>query len=272
MKKTLQLVALLIITGAALTFFFYHASDQFGQAGAATRAGVFSILKCKPGPVEQVDPILQPGGGGSGHLHQFFAGKGIQPKGTKTTRDDMLNGGTTCPLTADTAGYWFPVVYDAQGREVPPIQVNAYYRGRGNLNVFPEDFQAVCAADGSTIHGIGCVEASGSPVGWGCTDREGFATIEQAKPCDKRIIAHIQFKFPKSKNLPKLALHARYPTTAHYISSDGPDAQGGASLHADFWNTWDQEVLTFLVEHCLEGGRSCKGMTDAKLKELGFDG
>ena len=40
--------------------------------------------------------------------------------------------------------------------------------------------------------------------------------------------------------------------------------------HADFWQTWDQPVLDFLVERCLRGGVSCKSMTDDKLASMGF--
>ena len=273
MKKTLVLVGLLIITMTILAFFITRASDQFYDAEAATGPGVFSIVKCKPGPVHQVDPILQPGGGESAHLHQFFAGKGIQPKGTKTTSDDMLNRGTTCPLTAETAGYWVPVVKDKNGDVVPPQQLNVYYRGQGDLRVFPPDFQAICGNTNSAADAQPpCVETTGAAFGWGCNDREGYATIQQAKPCPKRIIAHVQFKFPKSENFPKLAIHARYPTSAHHISSDIDDGGSGVTLHADFWNTWNQEVLKFLVEHCLEGGLDCKQMDDTKLKELGFNG
>ena len=32
----------------------------------------------------------------------------------------------------------------------------------------------------------------------------------------------------------------------------------GRSLHADFWNTWDQEVLEETVARCLGGGINCR--------------
>ena len=29
------------------------------------------------------------------------------------------------------------------------------------------------------------------------------------------------------------------------------------TLHADFWNAWDQARLVHLVDYCVNGGRKC---------------
>ena len=52
------------------------------------------------------------------------------------------------------------------------------------------------------------------------------------------------------------------------LTSDHSGDVPGSTLHADFWNTWDQDVLEFLVVKCLDGGLSCKQLTDAKLAQM----
>ena len=74
--------------------------------------------------------------------------------------------------------------------------------------------------------------------------------------------------------LPRITLHVTYGVkngTGHMLASDHAfGLPAGTSLHADFWQTWDQPVLDFLVERCLRGGVSCKSMTDDKLASMGF--
>lgn len=234
----------------------------FAPPAHAVGGGVVSILKCKPGPMLQVDPIVAPGGVKSAHLHQFFGGVAVNPPGTETTVNQMQNGETTCPLSGDTAGYWVPVLYRADGTVVKPVQVNAYYRSPQGKTVhaFPEGFGIVCP-------GPDCAEVdTQGGAGWGCSDQEGKATIAAALPCPSVLIAHVQLK-PKDPSLPKVALHVRYPIrsgTGYRLASDMPGMAGGSSLHGDFWNTWDQDILGRLVR-TLNAGKTCKGMTDSTL-------
>jgi len=233
----------------------------------AVGGGVVSILKCLPGPVQQVDPIVSPGGALSEHMHQFFGGKGIQPPGTETTVAGMQTGGTTCPLSSDTAGYWVPTLHRADGTVIAPTQMNIYYRSPKGKTVqaFPEGFGMVCGIEPRP----GCeqVETQGGS-GWGCSDSEGFHSIAEALPCSSVLIGHVQMK-PIDQTLPKVTLHVRYKLTTCdgcYISSD-MGAPGGSTLHGDFWNTWDQGVLARVVA-ALNAGKSCKGMTDKNLSCL----
>lgn len=270
----------LVVLGIALTLAISTMgtpADAGKRRRTAVRGGgVISVLKCKGGEVKQVDPIVNPNGGRSSHMHQFFAGKGIQPVGTPTTEADMRNGGTTCPLDADTAGYWTPTLVNSRtGAVVEPQQMNAYYRSpKGKfVRAFPPGFEAVCG--NTTSRGDApCLDTeSQNTVGWGCTDSESFRTISAALPCPDKLIAHVQFKFPAELQLPKVSLHFRWKVTSgsYHLSSDGMGmGDNGASLHADFWNTWHQPTLEYLVNRCLNGGlkTACKGMTNAKLANL----
>jgi hypothetical protein len=45
----------------------------------------------------------------------------------------------------------------------------------------------------------------------------------------------------------------KIPTTSGMVrlSSDHPDVPPGSTMHADFFNAWDQDKLTALVESCI---------------------
>jgi hypothetical protein len=232
----------------------------------AVGGGTVSILQCKPGPVHQVDPILNPGGAKSGHVHQFWGGKGIQPEGTTTTVNQMQTSGTTCPLSADTAGYWVPTLHRADGTEIKPTSMNVYYRSPSGQEVrpFAEGFGLVCGMDPRPE----CMDTE-NVTSWACDDAGREPSIQAALPCPKHLKAHV-FMRSTDPTLPKVALHVRYPITNScpgcYISSD-MGAEGGTTLHGDFWNTWDQNVLRRVVA-TLNAGKTCAGMTDAKLNCL----
>ena len=42
-------------------------------------------------------------------------------------------------------------------------------------------------------------------------------------------------------------------------SGSGAEVHAGAfyTMHADFWNAWDQARLVQLVDYCINGGRHC---------------
>ena len=55
--------------------------------------------------------------------------------------------------------------------------------------------------------------------------------------------------------------HARHPGMGTGMGRGGTDEMmgmmHGMSLHADFWNTWNQTVLERTVADCLNAGDSC---------------
>ena len=56
--------------------------------------------------------------------------------------------------------------------------------------------------------------------------------------------------------LPRVILRLEYPvgplTGQIALSSGGPE-----TAHGDFWNTWDQATLAWLVTDCLNAGNDC---------------
>ncbi len=61
--------------------------------------------------------------------------------------------------------------------------------------------------------------------------------------------------------IPKLVFHITYGVhdgSGDVLSSDAMmGMRHGMSLHADFWNVWNQTVLVQEVATCLNGGGSC---------------
>ena len=257
-------------------------------------AGVFSV-RCVFSHNASDDPIVSPGRPGEAHGHEFFANRSTN---ASSTYGSMLAGGTTCPLTGDTAAYWYPSLMAPDGTRVPPVQVLAYYRSAPTTDTqtIPADLRMI--AGGNTNLPPAPILAQRS-LSWSCVDTGPFSTTPPN--CGKKQIkAHVHFPWcwdganldsadhrshmaygssgrtcPATHPvmLPRLTLHVTYGVknaTGYMLASDEMfGLPAGTSLHADFWQTWDQGVLDFLVNRCLRGGESCKDMTDQKLAALG---
>jgi hypothetical protein len=256
---------------------------------ASAGSGVFSITGCTDAGLKQVDPIVSPGAS-SEHLHQFFANRTVS---LTSTWQNMVTGTSSCPLSADTAGYWAPALLDPNDQPVPLRNATAYYRAGSttgqSIVAFPRDFRMIAGSPDI---------ATGTPklLGWGCNDTTYLPTIPdcsgQSKPFVKAHIvfpscwdgvnldsedhrSHVAYpigaKCPSTHltRLPRLSLHFTWNTAGgagYHLSSDMEGMSAGESLHADFWNTWNQGALEILVNSCLNAGKSCTGMTDANFR------
>ena len=281
MRKFVAGITLTILTTAGLVI---------GPAAhAAVGGGVFSV-RCSLSHTAQVDPIVAPGMGKlSAHEHDFF--------GSRSTRSDstllsMQSGGTSCPLSADTAGYWVPSLYKA-GRKVQPRTLFAYYRAPDGAMVtaFPSDLRMIAGMDTRTPPAPSRPQRS---LSWACSESGPFSS--QPMDCGSRKLkanvhfpdcwngyidafdhrAHMAYasgrKCPTSHPIlvPRLSIHVTFDINdgrGATLSSD-MGAPGGTQLHADYWNTWNQGLLEFLVASCLNVGKSCKQVTDSNLGNL----
>ena len=243
-------------------------------ASAGTGINVISIT-CPFSHRNMDDPIVHPGKVGASHMHDFF---GNQSTNAHSTYATMREASTTCRALSDTAGYWTPSVIGPT-RAIRPRRVNVYYRGDSGTSPFPADLRIVAGATVGT-------PAGGGRVFWSCgtfVDDVHSATMVS---CDTgRLTASVNFPFcwdgvlthtndtshltyseacPSGSRLPRLAIHIKYPIrdggSGNYnLASDAQMGTSmGRSLHADFWNTWDQEVLEATVARCLGGGVNCR--------------
>jgi hypothetical protein len=197
-------------------------------------------IRCQSSHVAQEDPIVSPGVP-SAHLHEFFGNTTINARSTYAS---SIAGGTTCSTVADTAGYWVPVLKALDGRFVRANTVLLYYRGAEGARTvaFPPDLRMV-----SSDSAVGANRANlivKFPECWDGvrTDSADHISHMASATGDGCPPSH-------PVRVPALTIVVRYPVqnVTGYTLSSGPLS----TLHADFWNTWDQPSLEALVARCL---------------------
>jgi hypothetical protein len=240
------------------------------------------ITGCKPSHRAPDDPIVFPLQAGASHSHDFF---GNRSTGADSTYESMIGQATTCEEAGDTAGYWAPTLLDATGQPIPARRVTVYYRDRPRswvpTTAFPPDFRMIAGSpvtagqltgwncDGTALSPTAAIDCSGedsshqyvrgSIIFPMCGQRDASGAIVTDSP-DHR--SHVVF-VAKAKTgcpadhpvqLPAIKVNIRFDVTiciaaGCYLSSDhAADCPvPGCSLHADFWNTWDQATLENLV-------------------------
>ncbi len=230
------------------------------------------------------DPIVYPGQPGRAHMHDFLCN---QATTATATYESMIASPTTCP-SGDTAGYWAPALYKNSVKIDPTggaTRQQIYYR-RNNLAAttvvtpYPPDFRMVVGAGHATTLAEANTMGSklGSEIYWGCSDNSESGKPAAPINCSSGIIT-LHVGFPNCWNgvkvpgdqikagtmeypsggvcppgfpiaLPRLMERFEYPVGT---SSAGITLSSGNpySVHADFWNTWHQPSLEFLVAQCM---------------------
>ena len=234
------------------------------------------------------DPIVAPGVPGGSHLHDFF---GNTTTNALSTNSSMRAGSTTCGLVEDTAGYWNPTAY-LNGVQLTPIRVAAYYFGVASATVkkMPAGLQMLAGNKDATSGAIN------PKVLWGC-GRDGTPLRNHPFDCTPyigtRVTAKVEFpscwngkntrstsvSYPSSGKCPR-TFQYRIPQVSYRVRwrivdpcvgavpctpDDAPDANIKLTLssgpyytmHADFWNTWNQAKLDQLVTTCLNAHVAC---------------
>ena len=221
------------------------------------------------------DPIVNPGSTAA-HMHDFF---GNVSTNRSSTYESMIAAGTRCGFSGDTAAYWIPTLINPSGASVNPTFVNAYYRSQisgATVTAFPPDFRLVT--------GFPDPNPNLQRVWWSCTG--STQRLAAPGPCGTALVratvvmpscgqmgesgvvsdsashrSHVAYPTstvcPASHPvlLPKLTLEFRWKVrdgTGYRIASGAPD-----TMHADFWNTWQQGALERLVSDCLNAGIGC---------------
>ena len=260
------------------------------------QGGGFFSIHCELSHRAKDDPIVFPGDFGAAHLHDFFGNRSTDADSRRRT---MVNKASTCGLSADTAGYWTPTLLDADGNPVPIRTVLIYYRSADGVSVrpFPRNFKIIAGGDTTNPPAPSRSQLS---LSWACGDTAPYMEApldctgtgypvtahvhfpecwdgENKDSNDHR--SHMVFGTPECPDgyvaMPRLRVHVKYETMnaeGFMLSSDLQlGTPSGQSFHADFWNTWQQPALRFLVDHCTNAGRACNDVTDAELAAMGFD-
>jgi uncharacterized protein DUF1996 len=184
-------------------------------------------------------------------------------------------------MKSDTAAYWAPALYKS-GRKQIPKDIDIYYRKSvtplKSVRPFPRGLRIV-AGNMHAKH-----PQSTSVISWGCGD------FDRDHPVDcgsKWVTAHVKFpdcwdgqhldsvdhkrhmayshdrdqgdgrRCPASHPVPVPRLILRIEWPVH----DGRKVQLSSGLprtmHGDFFNTWNQDVLKHLVRRCFHGNIDC---------------
>jgi Domain of unknown function (DUF1996) len=225
------------------------------------------------------DPIVHPREPGKSHRHAYFGNKSTD---AFSTYRSLRRAGTNCGKRADKAAYWMPAVYK-NGRRVKPNDGDFYYRGRtaplSAIRAFPKGLKIIAGNSKATR------PQSTKIVGWSCFGSAGTARprMRDCGKADVKVLIHFpscwdgQHKdsgnhkshmhysirkngrhvCPKSHPVPvpELSYSIRLPfhDGRHVKLSSGPFY----TMHADFWNAWNQRSLRRLVDKCLHAGIEC---------------
>lgn len=207
---------------------------------AASAATPRFQIRCHSSHLAQEDPIVSRGLP-SAHLHEFF---GNTTTGAFSTYSSMVRGGTTCSALGDTAGYWIPTLISAQGQVIRAQTILLYYRGEAGARTvaFPADLRMV-----SHTQTVG-VSSSNLIIKFPeCWDGVRTDSVDHISHMARATGTGCPRTHPV--RVPALTLVARYPVES--VSGFGLSSGSLSTMHADFWNTWNQPSLETLVDRCL---------------------
>lgn len=247
------------------------------------------------------DPLVFPGEIGRSHLHLFVGNTSVDAM----TNDMRAKGNSTCRGgTVNRTGYWVPAIIDtATGAPVAPSIVHIYYktgyRGVRNQDVrpWPQGLRML-AGDPTNQRAL---PSHARNWRWHChTGKyDPRAAIPTDCPSGTEIVMEISFpQCWDGKNLdsPDHRSHMAYasgrgcPSThpvpipeitynfvfsvppsgakAWRLSSDAYEGPPGYSMHADWWDGWDPEIVREIISQCINPGMDCGGGMLGKGREI----
>ncbi len=234
------------------------------------------------------DPIVFPGQPGASHLHMFFGNALLNAFTTayniRTKCRSASAGGT-----ANCTGYWVPALLDANDSVILPdpnfepalYYKSGYTRSDPSQIAVPTPGLRMIAGDKNATPGspqtdkkayFSCYAYPGNdqPYIMDCPQGSilemtiAFPSCWDGQTLDspdhKSHMAYAINDCPATHPviLPDISFHFRFPinsssgTAGWRLSSDmyDPSAQGGYSLHADWFNGWDPTVMERWVKNC----------------------
>jgi hypothetical protein len=267
------------VAACVAAFMWWKAPAASAQVVASPEA-VF-VTRCNFSHRNNDDPIVFPGQRGAAHSHDFFANRSTKYNSTYESlrafsgTTTATKTGTTCVNPDDKSAYWIPTTSwtDSSGtRTLKPGNTHFYYRSGGKGVVQPPP--------------AGLKVVPNTHVNWRCA---GVTAVSPSPPtrCSSGTLV-VLIRFPDclaedsngqlltdsadhrshmayavnqpdgTKQCPSthpnpiatLTMEVKFKigTTSGTVTLSSGDA---STMHADFFNAWDQDKLTALVESCI---------------------
>ena len=224
------------------------------------------------------DPIVFPGQSGASHMHDFI---GNESTDAKSTADSLAAASTTCRESKDKSAYWFPELI-RNGNQVTPYKAQVYYRNPGTSLIptrFPFGLKIIQGDKAATSPQPNWQNREF----WSC----GNGGVHHAEPVDcPSDVLMLQVRFPQCWDgvhldsadhkshmtyivkgvcpagypvlVPQVQLHVQWNIHDGASGSKLSLASGSIySMHADFFEAWDNDRLKELILTCIGAGTSC---------------
>ncbi len=221
------------------------------------------VVRCDFSHQNSDDPIVAPGQRGGSHLHDFF---GNRSTNYASTYRSLRAAATTCFNPTDTAAYWIPTVY-WNDITLRPSHALFYYRTAGKapasvqpyprkLKVIPRSHVSWRCLPGTWSNSPPTQCSSGRLVVQiefpDCLAKDQLDSRDHLSHMAYSVWSSGTKRCPSTHPIPVPALnmnvHFPIPTTSGTVML----SSGAAStLHADFFNAWDQHKLAALVRSCI---------------------
>lgn len=234
------------------------------------------------------DPIVFPGQPGKAHLHAYFGNTTADAMSTAESLRDR--GASTCRGgTANRTAYWVPAVIDGDGKPVKPKSLETYYKSGYNgvepeeVEPFPPGLRMVAGDAKST--------SNQAHAYWGCRNNYiGHPGSVPSCPAGDDVAMIVEFPqcwdgvnldsddhkshmaYPSGGGcpashpvaIPAITMNVVYDnpsrgTSGWRLASDMYDASmpGGLSVHADWFEAWDAEIVETFVSRCINSALDC---------------
>jgi hypothetical protein len=283
-------MALVVATLVGILILISTFSNAPVASARSTDHGASFAVRCDFSHRAQDDPIVHRNMPGMAHSHDFF---GNVTTDADSTYESLRSpeAATTCTRPEDTAAYWLPTVY-WDGEPLDSNRAVFYYRAGGknykNVKPFPADLKVIARNPKYVFWRCGRTDNGGGnpnppkqcdngelgvriifPDCWDGkhTDNavDHSSHMAYSRPVDGKV------RCPRSRPVPvpSLTMNATFPipnTPGEVTLACNEDSPCGPStMHADFFNAWDQEAplnlnppdgrsfggLNALVKHCI---------------------
>ena len=284
----LMLVLGVAVTAACMAALMWWKAPVV-SAKQATSSDASFVVRCDFSHRKHDDPIVFPGERGAAHSHDFFGNRSTNY--ASTYKSLRAAPATTCFNPADKAAYWMPTMKWGS-RTLQPSYALFYYRAAHKA---PKEVQP-------HPPGLKVVTNQNSHVTWRCLP--GKWATSPPRRCSNGEQLVVRIRFPDCSNgkhdsadhrshmayalrqsegtwgcptthkkpVPALSMNVHFPIPT--ASGKVRLSSGAAStIHADFFNAWDQQKLAALVRSCIKAYPfSTKNPKPARCKATGSSG